>query len=236
LVESSPSQVSTAQPTFEDVWRRIQLATNLKTQRDLALALKISSPSVSDAKGRGTFPLEWAFKLSRIFELSLDYLLGGGEVGAPPVKADALRRETCLCDPEIILVPKVKARLSAGTGSLETNAEIKGRFGFRSNWIRSKGNPASMVLMDVSGDSMSPAIEEGDTALIDQSQTDVYVGKIYAIGIDNEVFIKYVDRVPGKFILRSANKDYAPIPVDLDDESCSVRIIGRVVWWCREAR
>ncbi len=134
------------------------------------------------------------------------------------------------------MVPKVEARLSAGTGSLETSAEITGRFAFRSKWIRARGNPQEMVLMDIYGDSMEPEIKAGDTALIDQSQTDVHVGRIYAIGIDSEVFIKYVDRIPGKYILRSANKNYEPIPVDLNEESCNVRIIGRVVWWCREAR
>jgi len=134
------------------------------------------------------------------------------------------------------MVPKVVARLSAGTGSLETSAEVKTRYAFRREWITAKGQPAKMVLMDVTGDSMQPDIWEGDVVLIDQAQTDILAGKIYAVGIDEEVLIKYIDKVPGKYILRSANKDYNPIEIDLRDESLNVRIIGRVVWWCREAR
>lgn len=236
MVESSRPEASTELPSFDDVWDRLKKAANFKRQAELAEALQITSSSVSGAKQRGLFPLEWAYRLALSHQISLDYILWGETAVAPPHGVSAPMQQAQPYDPEIVIVPKVRARLSAGTGSLETNAEIKGRFAFRSRWIRSKGNPSSMVLMDIAGESMSPAMEDGDTALIDQSQTDVLVGKIYAIGIDHEVFVKYVDRVPGKFILRSANKDYDPIPVDLDDESCSVRIIGRVVWWCREAK
>lgn len=93
-----------------------------------------------------------------------------------------------------------------------------------------------MVLMEAVGDSMEPEIKAGDTILIDQSQTDIYAGAIYAIGMDEVVLVKFVDKVPGKYVLRSANERYEPIEVDLADESLNVRVIGRVIWWCREAR
>lgn len=139
-------------------------------------------------------------------------------------------------DCDLIMVPKVRARLSAGTGSLETSDEIDGRYAFRSEWLRSKGSANRMVLMDVTGDSMEPDVKDRDMVLIDQSQTAVIAGAIYAVGIDDEVLIKHVDKVPGHYILRSANKDFSPIPIDLNNEALNVRIIGRVVWWCREAR
>lgn len=91
-----------------------------------------------------------------------------------------------------------------------------------------------MVLMDVAGDSMEPDIRDRDMVLIDQSQADVIPGAIFAIGLDDEVLIKYVDKEPGLYILRSANTAYRSIPIDLKDESLNVRIIGRVIWWCRE--
>ncbi len=81
---------------------------------------------------------------------------------------------------------------------------------------------------------MDPVIKDKDIVLVDQGQTDIITGNIYAIGIDDEVLIKHVDKVPGHYVLRSANKDYAPINVDLNDESLNVRIIGRVLWMGRE--
>ena len=48
---------------------------------------------------------------------------------------------------QTIYVPKVEARLSAGTGSLEVSDNIKGYFGFRSDWLHRKGCPSQMVLI-----------------------------------------------------------------------------------------
>ncbi|GAB7078698.1 hypothetical protein JCM14635_12420 [Megalodesulfovibrio paquesii] len=93
-----------------------------------------------------------------------------------------------------------------------------------------------MVLMDVTGDSMSPVIEDGDTVLIDESKTDVFAGRIYAVAIDDEILVKYIDKIPGKYLLRSKNSEYAPIEIDLKKEDLHFRIIGKVLWWCREAR
>ena len=52
------------------------------------------------------------------------------------------------------MVPRVKARLSAGSGSLETSDDIEERYAFKSKWLRSKGQASKMVLMYVTGDSM----------------------------------------------------------------------------------
>jgi phage repressor protein C with HTH and peptisase S24 domain len=139
--------------------------------------------------------------------------------------------------PELVMVPKVRAKLNAGGGSLITSDEIVGRFAFRSDWIRLKGDPDRMVLMDVFGESMEPVIWDGDTVLIDQHQTELTPGRIYAVGIDGTVVVKYVDMKPGALILRSANPRWEDIEVSCqDDLEDSVKIIGRVIWWCREAR
>ncbi len=91
--------------------------------------------------------------------------------------------------------------------------------------------------MDVSGDSMEPDIKSGDMVLIDQSQTDIVIGRIYAVGIEEGIVVKALDIAPGKLILRSKNPAYAPLEVDLrGDLKDSVRIIGRIVWWCHEAK
>ena len=49
----------------------------------------------------------------------------------------------------------VKAVLSAGSGSLETNGEYEREYAFRRDFIQRKGSPKNMVLMRVHGDSIS---------------------------------------------------------------------------------
>lgn len=140
-----------------------------------------------------------------------------------------------VADEAFLMVPKVKARLSAGGGSLETNDEVVGLFAFRAEWLRAKGNPAQMVLMEIAGDSLEPRLSDGDTVLINQGKKDVLAGKLFAIGIGDLVLIKKVDTIPGKLILRSINPAYQPIEIDLQgDLGDQVRIIGRVIWQCRE--
>lgn len=133
------------------------------------------------------------------------------------------------------LIPKVLARLCAGTGSLEPEGKVSGYYAFRTDFLRSKGRPSKMVLMDVTGDSMDPVLMDSDTVLIDEGQREIIAGGMFAIGIENEVYVKYLHRVPGKLILKSKNPEYEPIEVEMDgDLAGTVRIIGRVVWSCRE--
>ncbi len=138
---------------------------------------------------------------------------------------------------DLVLVPLVSARLAAGTGSLETEGDIVGHFAFRQDWLCKKGNPDKMVFMEVTGDSMEPAICSGDMVLVDQSRTQILGHAIYAVGVNEEIYIKQVETLPGgRLVLRSINERYAPIEVLLHgDLADSVRIIGRVIWLCRDS-
>ncbi len=136
---------------------------------------------------------------------------------------------------QIIMVPMVEARLSAGYGSFETDGTSERKYSFRSDFLRRKGNISEMVLMRVAGDSMSPAIEDGDVVLIDQSQIAPRAGDIYAVGVEDVVYLKRLNAQPGKIILSSFNPDYPPFEIDTrGDLESNVRIIGRVIWSCRE--
>lgn len=232
LALSGVDKTSTG-PSYEEVWERIAPALKIKTQAELADLINIRPPSVTDAKTRGVFPLGWAYSLSIRTGLSLDYIVKGTPAPAQEASAQASPPP---CAPELVMVPKVRARLSAGTGSLENGGEIEGLYAFRREFLARKGVAARMVLMEISGDSMEPELKEGDTVLVDLSQTDVLSGRIYAVGIGEEVMVKQVDRAPGKYVLRSKNAAYESIPIELSDESVDFRVIGRVLWWCREAR
>ncbi|WP_455552638.1 S24 family peptidase [Desulfovibrio sp.] len=56
--------------------------------------------------------------------------------------------------------------------------------------------------------------------------------------MDDSILVKRLDKQPGKLVLVSDNREaYPPLELDMTDEAVceSVRIIGRVLWWCREA-
>lgn len=240
-------------PPFDEVMERLAELAGVKNQSALARELHLTPASVSDAKKRGPFPLAWALSLARSLGVSLDLILGLKDAKKPcddgpssaawgmtePERVRHLRLDEQPQQPqvELVYVDKVRARVSAGTGSLEVDPDPVGRYAFRRDWITLKGAPGRMVLMDVVGDSMEPEIKHGDVVLIDQSQTDVIGGAIYAVGVEDTVYVKRVDRLPGKLSLGSINPAYAPIEINMrGDLAETVRIIGRVIWWCREAR
>ncbi|HML56082.1 MAG TPA: S24 family peptidase [Solidesulfovibrio magneticus] len=243
----SPFDEKAATSEFMEVFGRLKQATGAGTDTELARILGIKQGAVSSAKRNLQIPPVWIAKVSKAFSVSADWLFYGtgpmlrGSAQTVPTKAQEHTTSPIFISEEdapdhgLTMVPKVKARLTAGTGSLETSGEVEGYYAFRTKFLKRKGRPGKMVLMDVVGDSMEPVVEDGDTVLIDESQREIIAGGMFAVGIEQEVFLKYLLRVPGKLVLQSRNERYAPIEVDMNgDLAGTVRIIGRVVWSCRE--
>ena len=246
-----------------EILTRLLVGAGLKKDAQLAALLNVSPQAVSQARRKGKIPEKWLGIVADKCGVSLDWLhwgtapqpgaqtpgtgiasravlpkAEGKKSGVPSAPSSLLlptRRE--FPDIELLSVPLVSATLSAGVGSLATDDEILDFFAFRSDWLCKKGDPDQMVLMKVYGDSMEPEIRNGDMVLIDQSKKNIYPHTIYAVGVNEEIYIKQVVTLPGhRLILRSLNERYSPIEIDLRGDMAEwVRIIGKVIWWCREA-
>jgi len=53
---------------------------------------------------------------------------------------------------------------------------------------------------------------------------DILAGSIYAVGIEDTIMVKRIEKHPGKLVLRSDNKDYEPVYLSRN-EMDSFRII-----------
>lgn len=207
---------------FETFMKRVCEATGLNSQTALASTLKVSRSTITHAKNRGEIPERWIWLLSNAFGLNPEWLESGtGEPFHPKDSAE-----------EFMKIPKVRARLSAGGGSFEVAHEVEDFFMFRTRWLRKKGTPDTMVLMSINGNSMEPELYDGDTVLVDQSQTQIYAGAVYAVGIEDTIMVKRLEKLPNKLVLRSTNPGYDPIYLE-GEERETVRIIGKVTWLCR---
>ncbi|TIH13244.1 helix-turn-helix transcriptional regulator [Marinifilum sp. JC120] len=211
---------------FDSFFERVKSQTDISTQAQLARELGVGRAAVSLVKKKGTVPPRWILELSVRYNLDSTWLESG--MGSPRPEVNAVE----FAD-EFSRIPKVAARLSAGGGSFETGGEIEGFYAFRKDWIGGKGNPADMVLMEVYGNSMEPELKEGDIVLLDQSRQDILAGGIYAVGVEDTVMVKRVEKRPGQVVLHSDNKDYDPIHLG-GDELENVRVLGQVVWVSRE--
>lgn len=91
--------------------------------------------------------------------------------------------------------------------------------------------------MRAAGYSMEPKIEHNDVVLINinTSKAELRLGCMYAVAVQDLVYLKIVNAEPGKLILTSANQAYAPLEIDArGDLKNGIRIIGKAVWVGRE--
>ncbi|WP_302736904.1 S24 family peptidase [uncultured Desulfovibrio sp.] len=239
---------------FEAQFMRILEATGATTDADLARILGIQPPSITGAKKRRSIPKAWLEKVSAMFKISIDWLLYGDsryETSLEQLKSKQPSKKVSIekriveqvpvlsdgIDVDMMFIPLVEARLSAGTGSLETSPDSDRKYAFRSDFLHRKGNPGQMVLMRVSGNSMEPEIKDGDVVLLDQGKKHILPGRMYAVGIEDAIYIKQIDTMPGKLVLKSMNPAFPPVEVDMrGDLAEQARILGQILWVGREYR
>lgn len=207
--------------------KRILDATGINSQSELAKELEINRSGITHARNNNKIPDKWIVKLYRRFGFNPRWI----ETGMGNVFIQTQSSQ----DLEFKYIPKKAARLSAGNGSFECDENITDYLCFQKKWLARKGSANDMVAMEVFGQSMEPVIREGDTVLIDQSQKNILAGAIYAVGVEDTILVKRVEKHPNKLVLCSDNRDYDPIYLKRD-EADRVRIVGKVIWSCREYR
>lgn len=122
-----------------------------------------------------------------------------------------------------VILP-VYGKASAGNGYINLDQEIyyfpvkKGDFSDRS------------FLVEISGNSMEPTLEDGDYALVDPDNIDYAKNKIYVVTYNDESFIKrMVIDIKSKIImLKSDNPEYEDILITKDMQAY-LKIEGRVI-------
>lgn len=133
---------------------------------------------------------------------------------------------------DYVMIPKVKAVAGAGA-SLETNGDVSGYYAFRNDFLKREHiHPKNSVMMLVRGDSMEPLIKEGDTILIDQNDKTPQDGRIFLVGLGEELMVKVLQKIPSGWNICSINERYAPLSVE-GDELEKFRVYGRVRWFGR---
>jgi phage repressor protein C with HTH and peptisase S24 domain len=212
---------------FQPFFERVSGALSITSLSELADILNVNRSSITQARKKDSVPANWLLELFRSHGLNPDWLEGGN--GPQWLKQDGSVKG------DFFPVPKVQARLCAGAGSFEVRSDVEDYYSFQTRWLQKKGIKEKMVLMDIFGNSMSPEIKDGDTVLIDQSQTDIYAGTVYAVGVEDTIMVKRIEKHPRKLVLLSDNKEYAPIFLSVEEME-RVRIIGKVLWICRELR
>ncbi len=64
---------------YLEVWKRVKKVTNWERESQLAKFLEVQAGTVSGAKTRNSFPIQWAYKVAQHFHCSTDWLMSGGD-------------------------------------------------------------------------------------------------------------------------------------------------------------
>lgn len=125
---------------------------------------------------------------------------------------------------EIKEYPTVKA--SAGYGCM-INEEISKPYYVHASLV---SNKECEMIISVTGNSMSPTLEENDKILITSDYDYISkpkINKIYVIHTDNAIYVKrYKQKKGNEYIFTSDNKEYGDIALNINDSAN--RIIGKV--------
>ena len=221
---------------FEEVFERIKLATNTRTQVELAEVLDIRQSSISDAKRRNSIPSDWYMKLFEQFGLNPDWLKKNSgpmylrtDQGYTPVDApvgtvyeDVARYGGP--DAKNMIV-QVHSTTHPATGESEAPLTV-GRLSIPQSFA-SQG--IYVVRADSSG--MEPAILKGAYVGLDTTKKHVASGEMYGIRLPYEgiVFKRvFMDTQNNRLILRSDNAAHPEVTLPV--QGYEEHIVGRVAW------
>lgn len=129
---------------------------------------------------------------------------------------------------DFVPIERVQLKLQAGiTGFTVEHMDGNGPpIFFRRDFIESKGwRPDKLYALKVAGDSMEPALYDGDLVVINTADTTPRDGEVFAVNYEGQLVIKRLRRDAGLWWLDSDNPRYKP---KLCDEHAI--IIGRVVY------
>lgn len=87
-------------------------------------------------------------------------------------------------------------------------------------------NPKYCKMVCVSGNSMFPEYHHGDRVIIDESDTNLTDGQIYAFRYDGQCYVKEINRAGNKIKCISVNKEYEPFYIERDVD---FKVFGRIL-------
>jgi Peptidase S24-like len=138
---------------------------------------------------------------------------------------------------DVIMVPRLAVGASAGPGALDADDAPLGQIGFETRWLRQlSANPKALSVIQVSGDSMSPTLVDGDDILVDRADGAERIRDgIYVLRVDDSLIVKRltINPVQLSFSVRSDNPAY---PDWNDVNPANIDIVGRVIWTGRRIK
>ena len=200
---------------------------------DVAEAIGISRNSLYDIIKEGsTIKHSVLIELYKNFDIDINWVLTGTRKSTR-VMEDYQTYHLDL-DAEFTRIPYLRSiKAGAGYGLAVEQAE-KHDIAFRKYFIEHTlhSRATELIALRVGGNSMEPLLQDGDDILVDRSKIQIKEGPAYLIRIDEEIFVKYLSKMPGhRLKVWSENRAFEPFEVDQNSSAGEFEVLGQVVWW-----
>lgn len=234
-----------------DEVRRLNLEIAIKragTAAKLAEAAKTSAAYLSQIKNRtpdsksGT-PKTMGDDMARRIEAAIGEQPGWMDVPHVPGAAEpeasvldlvpgAMRvRAAGPDDPSLTQIMRVKLKVQAGITGFQVEPEhYEGETqGVPTRWILKEGlSRDALIAITVRGESMEPALYEGDVIVVNTADKQLVSGAVYVVNYEGEAVVKRMQRDAGQWWLTSDNFDQRKYHRQLC-KGAECIVIGRVV-------
>jgi phage repressor protein C with HTH and peptisase S24 domain len=136
---------------------------------------------------------------------------------------------------DVITVSRLEIRASMGAGELRPGHDaVAGTMQLSAEWIRRHlpdvTSPKNLRIITGYGDSMEPTFRDGDILIVDTGVREVRIDTIYVFALDDELYVKTLQRVPGVGLrVISDNKKYETYLLE-EETWRTLDVLGRVVW------
>lgn len=135
---------------------------------------------------------------------------------------------------DLIYLRKLNVEASCGSGiqNYEDEAFVDtlsvSRQWFEENIDKVRKNGYEIIT--ASGDSMEPTLKNGDLVVIDRLDTAITKRDgVFCVLIDNDLYLKRVQKMPGVLRFISDNRLYDPFEIKLGEIESRVVVFGRMV-------
>jgi YD repeat-containing protein len=195
------------------------------TQREIAETWGMNEQSFSKKKRQGT-----AIKYKNLKQIEERYNIVLTQSTLETAKLiDSIEEKRQVNDKliEIEYFPDVYLSAGYGVEVLDEYSEtvvIDERFLMSERGMRV--NPKYCKMVCVSGNSMFPEYHHGDRVIIDESDTNLTDGQIYAFRYDGQCYVKEINRAGNKIKCISVNKEYEPFYIERDVD---FKVFGRIL-------
>lgn len=207
---------------METLGSRLQHTLNVKglTQEYVANAVGVSQTAISDIVIGKTKRPRNLYDISKVLGVSADWLMTGK--GEQPTFSQAVENNEEEDKPQL-RVEVLDVYASAGNGTFITGdlaaeicaIEFENEY-FMQNFQRA--TEKGMSIINVSGDSMEPTLQNGDLLYVD-TRKNYYCGDgIYVFSFNDAIYVKRLQLAGRKLLIHSDNKYYDTWDINTENE------------------